>query len=472
VVIADGLPQSEADGVRRRSIANLDARVLLAGIVLLAVVVRLAGIGSRLSIDDAYSWFAAASPSAHVFLHRLAAYENTPPLSYLLLMLVPNDQPAWLRVPAAVPGVLLCVLLYYALRPRLGDRASLLGALGLAVSPYLITYSNLARGFMLADAALLVVLWAVLSLSERETTAKWATFIVAGSVAVYTEYASAIFLVALVLAVLWVGRPRRRTTVLAGGLALLTLAPWIPQIVRAQDQVGVTKFTPLFATPSLTGLRDIPITLALGEKGGTINPAGRWLEFAMMVALAIAAAVVLRRGWDIREERGRRAIRLLAATAALTFAGYALAALVGIDVFTQRYLTSLIPLGAGLGAAALASIGGRWPMIAVSSLLVALGLVGIARRIGAEWEPDLTPVRIAANAVHPRTVLTNTPVVLYYLRSLDPRFDRPANLGPGGSGTCARPCLVIDDTRIGGGTPRQVVGSQSRIGPFLLTLER
>jgi hypothetical protein len=445
---------------------------LLAGIVIVAVALRFAGIGSRLSIDDAYSWFAASSPNAHVFLRRLADNENTPPLIYLVLMLMPGSQPAWLRVPAAVPGVLTCIVLFMALRPRLGDRASLLAALGVAVSPYLITYSNLARGFMLADLALLVALWCLLSLSEHETTAKWVAFFFAGTVAVYSEYRSAIVMIAMVLAALWIRTPKRRSTAVAGGLVLLTLVAWVPEIVRAQDQVGVTKFDPLAATPSVSGLRDLFVTLALGENGGTSSPSGRWLLFAVMLTLCGAGYFILRRSWETLGARAQRTIQLLAATAVLTLVGYALAAVVGIDIFTQRYLTILVPFGAGLGAATIATIETRWVLPVTVLLLIALGLGNFARRLGGEWQPDLSPVRLAARSLHPRTVLTNTPVVLYYLPSFRPLFDRPYNLGAGRAQTCTRPCLIIDDTRVHGGTPRRATGAQSMIGPFLLVYER
>ncbi len=445
--------------------------VLLAGIIGLAVATRLAGIGSRLSVDDAYSWLAASSPNAHVFLARLADSENTPPLIYLLLMLLPSFGPAWLRVPAAIPGVLMCLALYLGLRPRLGARASLLAALGVAVSPYLITYSNLARGFMLADLALLLAIWCILSLGEHETIAKWVTFFIAGSIAVYTEYGSAIFIAALVLASLWIGSPRRWATAIAGGLVLLTLVGWIPQIIRGQHQVGVTKFDPMSATPSLSGLRDVFATLALGENGGTGNPMGRWLVFAVLLGVCAGGYFILRRGWGDRDPRATRTIVLLAATALLTLVGYALAAVVGIDVFSQRYLTILVPLGAALGAAAVASVQNRWILPAATVCLVGLGLGNFARRLGGQWEPSLAPVRLAASGLRPRTVLTNTPIVLYYLQSFRPVFDRPSNLGPGRARTCARPCLVIDDVRVHGGTPRRITGTQSAIGPFVLTYE-
>jgi hypothetical protein len=156
-------------------------------------------------------------------------------------MLMPGSQPAWLRVPAVLPGVLSYVVLFMALRRGSANRTALLAALGVAVAPYLMTYSDLARGFMLADLALLVALWCLLSLADH----------------------------------------------------------------------------------------------------------------------------------------------------------------------------------------------------------------------------------VAARSLHPRTVLTNTPVVLYYLPSFHPVFGRPYNLGPARAGSCLRPWLIVDDTRrVHGGTPRQPIGADSMIGPF------
>jgi uncharacterized membrane protein len=133
--------------------------LMLGAILVLSTATRLAGIGSRLNVDDAYSWYVSAAPSAHDFLHRLAANENTPPLFYLILMLVPGVGPAWLRIPAALPGILMAAVVFIAMRDRLGRRVALLAALAIAIAPYLITYSDLARGFMLADLALLNCVW-------------------------------------------------------------------------------------------------------------------------------------------------------------------------------------------------------------------------------------------------------------------------------------------------------------------------
>lgn len=414
----------------------------------------------------------ASSSSPHAFLRALAGSENTPPLFYVLLAALPIDQPAWLRVPAAVPGVLMCLVVYFALRRGLGNRAALLSALAVAVSPFLVTYSVVARGFILADLALLVALWAVLKLGEEQSASWWAVYLASGVIAIYTEYDSAIFLLALTATALWIGKPARKRMALFGALPLVALVPWIPQLIRAQHDVNVTKLAPTFPAPSLTALRDAAVTLAFGENGGTTSSAGRWLEFILIVALAGIALLVLHRTWSFRDARQRWAVLLIAGTAGLTLVGHAIAGAVGIDLFNQRYLTILIPLGAALGAAAIVTSKRQPLILAAVLLLLALGVVGIARRYRGEYEPDFTPIRVAALANHPGTVLSNTPVVLYYLRSLHPRLDRPYNLGRGGAESCLRPCLIIDDARVRGGSPRHLTGPQTAIGPFVMTLER
>jgi hypothetical protein len=451
----------------------VDARFLFAGIVVLAVALRFVAIGQHWGTDDGYSYLVATSPNAHVFLARLAAYENTPPLSYLVLALMPTGHSAWMLVPAAVAGTLACVVLYAALRRPLGTEGALIAALALAVAPFQVSYSNLSRGFMLADLALLVAMWAVLMLSERESRGWWAVYLLAGVIAVYTEYDSAIFLLALAATALWLGAPARRRMAVLGPLPLLAIIPWIPEIVRGQDAVGKTKLATPFSGPSPGILRELTVSLAFGANGGTSNVLGQWLEFAVILALAAAAAVALRRTAATRSKRRRYAILLIAGTGGLTLVGHAIAPAVGVQLFTERYLTIIIPLALALVAAALVSSRRRGPMIAASLALVAAGAVDFGLRYHHQWEPDLRPVRLAALAMHPKTVLTDNPDVVYYLKSLHPELDRPFNLGPGHAAACARPCLIVDDVTSQFGTPRAPIpGSHTTVGSFALTLER
>jgi uncharacterized membrane protein len=453
--------------------AAVDHRVILAAVVVLAIVLRFVGIGARLAIDDAYSYLVAAA-GPHHFLAQLAATENTPPLFYMLLGPLPLEHEAWLKLPSAVAGTLMCVVLYCSLRNPFGERVALLAALATAVSPFLVTYSNLARGFMVEDLALLVGLWAMLKLSERDSRRWWLIYGLATILALYTEYDAAIFVMALTATAAWLAAPdRRRRLALLGLAPLISLAAWIPELVRAQDQVGVTKLAPHFPAPSLTALRDATVTLAFGEYGGTTRAVGRWLEFVALALLTLATAILLRRTAAARDRPARRALALVAGTAALTLVGHVIAGLVGFNLFNQRYMTIMVPLAATLAAAAVVSIRGRAATALAAVVLSALGVVGIVRRYDHEYQPDLAPVRAAAIALHPRTILTDTPVVLYYLRSLHPTLDRPFDLGPGRAATCGRPCLIIDDLLTNTGTPRQLTGRPAVIeGRFGLTLLR
>jgi len=441
-------------------------------ILILGAVVRAVAIGSRLHIDDAYSWYVATSPSWHELLRRLAANENSPPLFYLALGLVPGDGPGLLRIPAAVPGLLMSLVLYLALRRRLGEPVALASALVVAVAPFLITYSDLARGFMLADLALLVAMWGLLRARGTRSKAPWVTFVLAGAIACYTEYDSAIVVVAMAIAAIAIAGWQRWRVAAAAALVLGSMLPWIPEIVRAQDQVGKTKLSPMFAAPSVTGLRDLVVTLLFGENGGTTSAVGRWALFAVVWAAIVVLAAVARRRWEMIGASRAPAILLLTITAAVTLIGYAAAAAVGIDVFTQRYLTILVALAAPPALAVIAELGWRPALAVVAIALVGLGCVEIAKRNQAQYEPSFAPVAAAAAAVSPRSVLTNTPIVLYYLRGRHPRFDRPYNLGAGLGATCQRPCLIIDDTRVHGGTPRPPTGTPTLIGPYSLTLEK
>ena len=179
----------------------------------------LAAMGSRLSIDDAYSWYAASAPSAHVFLDRLAAYENTPPLIYLVLAVLPGSSPAWLRLPsvhrrrAAVPGAVGWLLRAADRRPARALAA--LGARRRAVRHHLLELGPRVHARR-PGAARRHLGAARPRRARRRAGAGWRS-VLCGVVAMYTEYASAIFWVALMLGGLWVGRPGRRPLLLASG---------------------------------------------------------------------------------------------------------------------------------------------------------------------------------------------------------------------------------------------------------------
>src|SRR2546421_9509674 len=88
-------------------------RAILGGILVAALVLRLIAFGDRLSNDEGYTWLVASAHGPGVFLDRLAAFENTPPLYYLLTWPLPDDGVAWLRVISVLAGVGCVAAVYW-----------------------------------------------------------------------------------------------------------------------------------------------------------------------------------------------------------------------------------------------------------------------------------------------------------------------------------------------------------------------
>jgi 4-amino-4-deoxy-L-arabinose transferase-like glycosyltransferase len=428
-------------------------RPILILIVAVAVLVRAVALSDRLSADEGYTWLVASSHGLGAFLDRLAAFENTPPLYYVLAWPLPHGDEASLRIPSLVAGVGCVVALYAAVRPLAGTRAALLAAAALAVAPYAVSYSDYARGFVLADLGLIVAL-------AGAVRRRWWIYTAGAAVALYSEYDSALFLIALALAVAWSGLAPRREALVRGLLPLLLLVPWIPEIERGADAVDVTKVSPTYPGPSLGALRDIVVRLTFGEHG-TAHAAGlRWLQFLIVAAVLVVAARSL----------ARPAFRLLAGTALGTLALHALVQIVGPDVFAPRYLTELIPLGAAAVGIWVDGLRVRWALPVAAAVLAGLGIAVIVQRSGRETEPNVAAIgRLIAPAAGSRVVLTNSAVVSYYLRDLHPRLDKPFGLGPGLEAGCVTPCrasfVVVDDTRVAGGA-RAGPGRAQAFGPI------
>jgi hypothetical protein len=423
-------------------IFSLD-RVLLAGTMLVAVACRIPAAGDRLTGDEGYSWIVGSAPTAAAFLDRLARYENTPPLFYLLLTPVRLDDEVWVRWPSIAAGVAAVPVLYAAVRALLGTRAGLLAALGLAVSPLASAFSDYARGFTLSTLGLVIASWACARLGTGGRRRWWWAYAGGAALAVWSEYNAVLFLVCMLGAMLILrARPWWETVVL--GLApMATLAPWLHQLQRGLDYDKVTKIAPLFPAPSPGVVRDVGVALCFGRHGVDAAAPVRSLLFAVIVVLLAWATIMLR-----RRPQGRTAVWLLAGTLVGALLLHAALRLVDIGIFEQRYLTGLIPLCAALLAGGIDSLRWRAAVPVAAVVLVAAGAGIVILRHGREMEPDYGRAQQAARGV--RTVLTNSAVVAYYLHDPKPVLDRPVNLGAGSEGSTRRPYAVVDDNSFGG----------------------
>ena len=400
-------------------------RALLGGVLLCALVLRLIAIGDTLSNDEGYTWLVSSAGGLGAFHDRLVAYENTPPLYYLLTWPLPNGGVAWLRIVSVLAGVGCVAAVWWVVRAIASERAALIAAGAMAVAPFAVSYSDYARGFTLADLGLLIALGAAIR-------RRWWLYWVGAGIALYSEYDSALFLIALAFAI---GLERRTDALKA--LAPFVLLPAAIPFIGDSD----TKVSPIYPNPSPASLRDTLVRLTFGEHGTANATSLRWLQF-----LLVAAGCV----WAFS-----RAPRIITITAAGTLVLHAVVHWLGPDVFAPRYLTELIPLAAiavGIAAAQMQ----RELQVAVVIGIAALGVAVGIKRTGGNDEPDYKGVaQLLESAASNRTVLTNSAVVAYYMRDVHPHLDRPFGLGHGLQSNCLMDCggvyLIVDDTRIANG---------------------
>ncbi|HET9024398.1 MAG TPA: hypothetical protein VFN64_07470 [Burkholderiaceae bacterium] len=391
-------------------------------------------VGDTLSHDEGYTWLVASSGGPGTFFDRLADYENTPPLYYLLTWPLPDDGVAWLRIVSVLAGVGCVAAVWWVvdgIRKNLTAHsvANFLGAPwiaagAMAVAPFAVSYSDYARGFVLADLGLLVALGAAIR-------KQWWLYVLGAAVALYAEYDSALFLIAL--------------SFVAGWRALLPLAllvPWLP-FVSDTD----TKAAPIYPDPSPASLRDTIVRLTFGEHGTANATTLRWLQFVLVAAVAV---------WAFK-----KAPRIIWVTAAGTLVLHAITHWVGPDIFAPRYLTELIPLGAIALGCALTT---RQLQTAAAVGIALLGTAVVVRRAQGSDEPDYKAIaRVIAPTAEGRTVLTNSAVIAYYMRDLRPHLDRPFGLEAPCAG-CSPPFLIVEDARVAN-SPRPGTGSARTFGP-------
>jgi 4-amino-4-deoxy-L-arabinose transferase-like glycosyltransferase len=449
----------------------------VAAVLAFGLALRLAGIGDRLSDAEGYSWLVGSAPDLATLIDRLTAYENTPPLFYILLAPLPLDDESWIRMPALVPGVAVIGIVYLIVRPAAGTRAALLAALLVAVAPYHVSYSDYARGFMLAGVGLTLALWAIVRLNEGRHRRWWLVYLAGGILAVYSEYDAALFLAGLVGVSLWHGRRPRREIACLGTLPMLLLLAWLPWFLDAHDSLDMTKIAPVFPDVSVGTLRDSTVALAFGEHGAAGRVAIRWGQFlAVGAALVVAAILALRRiasaGGESEPTDGepaRTLVVIVLAASTFAYVAHAVASLGGSHIFNQRYFTPLIPALAIVVAIGVSRL--RWRLagpLAAAALIMA-GLAVFVQRTGRELEPDPAPLQAVAASAGSRPILTNSAVVAFYLRGHEVTVDRPFGLGEGDRSNCTSGCIVIDDHRVPRGVRGQL-GPGRTFGPYTVAL--
>ncbi len=324
--------------------------LFLGAITLAALALRVWALGdAALLPDEGSSVYFSQLPLSILFWTHCDPH---PPGYYLLLRATGmfGQSEAWLRLPSALAGTLAVPLTWAvgraAMRPtaqpgqRWPNQAALLAAALVAFAPLAVWYSREARPYAVLSLLTLVMAWAGLHWRQRPGALAGAAFLVAGWLALWTEYGALVILAGLNLFVLsgwpWRGAAGDWITSDRRWLALqaLLLAPFALWWLLSAQRTALAQmsYQAIFLAAQAQGL----------GLNWTPEQAGRVIMAAALAAagLGLVLALAVRRSARVRRWLGSPwvAAALLGVVAGLALLG-ALPRLYTV----KRHLNALLP---------------------------------------------------------------------------------------------------------------------------------
>jgi mannosyltransferase len=357
-----------------RSATSLGLAV--AALTALALAVRIPGLGQSLFGDELFTYDTAAVGSLSDLFHAIRTTEVSPPVFFVVVWLARrvSDAQVWLRLPSLACGVALVPLVFVVGRRLVSPPAALVGAALTAVSPFLVWYSDEARGYALLAFLVLASTWALLAALDRGGLWRWALVAALVAAALLTHYTAAFVVGAQALWALWARRERWRALVAAYAAGAVAVVAWLPFAPGDNGAIAfLVKLNPDTVVREWLRAAAGQPYVKVGSLPGTVGLVA--LGLAAVAAVGGAAALV-------RSGRVDRRLGLVAFLAFATPVGLILYSLFKPNIYVGRNLIASLPyLYLLVGALLVALPRG----LAVAG--VALALVGLGIGLVKSFEP-------------------------------------------------------------------------------------
>ena len=343
---------------RAGAIKNRDG-IFAGGVVFLAYALRAYAVSRQaLRGDEAFS-LTFSSQSIGEIMRAMAYTEPNPPLYWLLLngwMRAAGQSELAVRWPSVLAGVIAVALTYRLGRAMAGVRTGLSAALLVAVSPFLIWYSQDARVYSLLSALVVGAVWQTWEAARRNPTSRWLASGVLWWLAMFAHYFAVLPFVSVGFALLLTPQTRSRWRP-AGGVALGVGLVYLPWALYVEPLLaGHTK-----AWISPPGVGEMFWRTLAAASAGT-QAAGATSELQLIGVSLLTLFTGIGMWAAFRRDRGA-AIWLLATGLGPPLALWLLS--LARPAFTEQYLISSLPVMlilAAWGVSVLACVGraGVW----------------------------------------------------------------------------------------------------------------
>jgi len=174
-------------------------RLILAGILLLAFILRLPGFQESLWYDELWSTHIKVGSLA-TLMRTISADLHPPFYEWIMFVWIKvfGDSEVSVRTPPLIFGLLSILLSFAIARRVIGERAALIAAFLLAVSPPHIWYSQEARQYTSILFFLLTAVYAWCRIEDGERSRTWwLIYAVALFACVFTHFYVAVYLALL-----------------------------------------------------------------------------------------------------------------------------------------------------------------------------------------------------------------------------------------------------------------------------------
>ncbi len=384
----------------------------VAFLTLLGLAIRVSNFDQGLFGDELSTYWIVHDHSLGRVLSIVRSNDEiTPPLYFILgwLTLKIGAAPEWVRLPSLLAGTATIPMVYLIGVRTIGRASGLVAAAVMALSPFMIYYSDEARAYSLMIALVAASTLALLAAIRTRRTRWWVIYAVCSCAALYSHYTCVFPLAGQALWVLWKQRQALRACALANLGVLIGFAPWIPGFI-ADNNSPTTKILsflePFEWRPVRKALEEWSIGypyVRVSEVPGNLA----WALIAVGVLVALAAGGL--RLWRIlRTSRAPFAtsLRRIPAGAALIVilalsapVGEAVVSAVGTNLFGARNLNASWP-GLSVAIGGVIAAAGVPLSIACAALVLGGYAIGAAKTFG----PDVSRPQYAevANAIEQR----------------------------------------------------------------------
>ena len=212
---------------------SLSAKVLtLALIVILASALRLVDLEGRGLWCDELISIERASGSADSMIEALLRVEHVPLFEFALhFWLKWGRADWWIRLLPALMGIAAIGVVYATTKLLLGRTAALAVAFMMAISPYHVFWSRIARPYALLPLVVWIGTYFLVLVWRRGGALMWTGYILGMAASLYTHYFACFVLLAQNICYVIRLRQRRRPTVLQWAAAqaaiVMLFAPWL-----------------------------------------------------------------------------------------------------------------------------------------------------------------------------------------------------------------------------------------------------